>query len=432
MPGRGKRRVGAQNELSIFERRLAFGTQGRHDMNGRLRLLLAPIGLCAAIGFALGGGVLPANAQPKPYVFGDQNPEAAPSTVIVEAARKAVAAGKLDDAIGMLSAYVKVHPNDIEPAKYLGDLYYRQADLPKAEAVYRHVLEVAPKDRETHNRLGGIYAAQDRVSEAIDQFTMSLPAVWNAYGQLVELHRRRGDLGEFVNTSKRRADDFPLDYVAQYNMGRIFDALHDYRNAAFYLNHALGLAPKDCSTMSALGSVFLDLGDTTHALSTLNRCLLASPDDYSALVNRGDTYIELAQDDLARADLDHANRVRPDGPEALVDIGYLEDLAHRWRSAITYYLRALAIDPLMREAYTDLGYDYDEHQLYALAEAAYLKGLSITPSDGRLHYLLAVTYADQGKRGLALAEYQRATASDEEDVARAANRDLAGLQRISQ
>jgi tetratricopeptide (TPR) repeat protein len=398
-------------------------------MKDRPQLGRFAVSIVAFAAVALCAGASAASADPQPYSVNMGDSVDASSSIVIENARKDVAEGRLSDAVHMLEAYVATHPYDTAPAKYLGDLYYREADLKKAEGMYRRVLQISPKDRETHDRLGGIYAAEDRVSDAIDQFTQSLPSSSNAYGQLVELHRKRGDLGDFIMSSKRRADDFPLDYVAQYNMGRIFDAERQYHDAAFYLTRALGLAPKDCPTMSALGSVYLDLGDTGHAFATLDRCLAHSPDDYSALVNRADAYIELGQEDQARADLEHAHRVRADGPEALVDIGYLEDVARRWHSAIGYYLRALSIDPLMREAYTDLGYDYDEHQLYALAEAAYLKGLSIVPSDGRLHYLLAVAYADQGKRTLAVAEYQRAKSSDEEDVARAASRELAAMQR---
>ena len=36
-----------------------------------------------------------------------------------------------------------------------------------------------------------------------------------------------------------------------------------------------------------------------------------------------------------------------------------------------------------------------------LAEAAYIKGLSVSQDDGRLHYMLAVTYNLQGKIALA-------------------------------
>jgi tetratricopeptide (TPR) repeat protein len=394
-------------------------------MNGCNRLLHASIaGL--AIALAYGGGALPVRAADQPAASADAF---ATASALVNASRKLVAQGKLDEAVKMLSKFVDAHPKELDAARYLGDLYYRQADLASAERVFRDVLRAAPNDRETHNRLGGIYAAEDRVTDAINEFTASLPTASNAYGQLVELHRRRGDLYNFVAEAKDLADGRALDFVAQYNIGKIYDAEHQFRDAALYLERALILAPSECNVLSALGSVYIDLGNSRRSFEYLNRCLNHEPDDYAALVNRGDLYIELAQYDKARADLEHANRARPDGSEALVDVGYLEDVAHNWHAAIADYLRALALDPLMREAYTNLGYDYDEHQLYALAEAAYIKGLSIAPNDGRLHYLLAVAYADQGKRSLALAEYQRAALSDEADVARAASRELAILQR---
>jgi tetratricopeptide (TPR) repeat protein len=399
-------------------------TQRWRIMKGWTRLLHAPI-VGLAIVLAYGGGALPVRAADQPA----SADEVASGPAAVEAARKLVAQGKLDDAVKALSKFVDAHPKQLDAARYLGDLYYRKADLASAERVFRDVLKAAPNDRETHNRLGGIYAAEDRVTEAINEFTASLPTASNAYSQLVELHRRRGDLYNFVAEAKDLADGRPLDFVAQYNIGKIYDAERQFRDAALYLERALVLAPSECNVLSALGSVYIDLGNSRRSFEYLNRCLNREPDDYASLVNRGDLYIELAQYEKARADLEHANHARPDGSEALVDIGYLEDVAHNWHAAIGDYLKALALDPLMREAYTNLGYDYNEHQLYALAEASYIKGLSIAPNDGRLHYLLAVVYADQGKRSLALAEYQRAALSDEADVARAASRELAILQR---
>jgi len=411
-------------------------------MNGSIRPLKLSVA-CLAVAIAYGGMALPARAAVPSAAVASQADGTTPANAVpntpaelpatgetaVELARKLVAEGKLADAVRMLSKFVALHPKELDAARYLGDLYYRQADLANAERVYRDVLKAVPNDRETHNRLGGIYAAQDRVTEAIDEFTLSLPSMSNAYAQLVELHRKRGDLYDFVMASKKTADAEPLNFVAQYNLGMIYNAQRGFRDAEVYLERAKMLGPHDCNVLSALGSVYIDLGDTKSSFQNLDRCLVREPDNYPALVNRADLYIELAQFDKARADLERANRSRPDGPEALVDLGYLEDITHNWHGAITYYLNALAIDPLMREGYTDLGYDYDEHQLYALAEAAYLKGLSIAPDDGRLHYLLAVAYSDQGKRSLALAEYQRAASSNEADVARAATRELAILQR---
>ncbi|GAC1541385.1 MAG: hypothetical protein NVS3B16_04830 [Vulcanimicrobiaceae bacterium] len=341
----------------------------------------------------------------------------------VERARKLVSGGDLAGAARGLGVYVAAHPTELEPARYFGDLTYRQGDAAGAERTYRAILRVAPGDRETHNRLGGIYAAQDRVAEAIAEFAKSLP-LGTAYGHLVDLHRRLGDLAAFEVPFRRAADDLPTSAAAQYGLGAVYRAEHRPLLAVTYLERALRLAPRACATLAELGSAYLDLDRVGEAIGTFQRCLAIEPDNYAALVNLADAYIVQERYPLAHEALERAVGVRPDGAEALIDTGYLEDVAGHWQTAVAHYLHAIAVDPLARDAYVDLGFDYDSHQLFALAEAAFLKGLSVAPGDGRLHYLLGATYRQQGKRELALREYRRAVASDEPDVARAASRDL--------
>ncbi len=348
----------------------------------------------------------------------------------VEQARKRVSSGDLDGAVKELALYVAAHPREIEPARYLADLYYRQSDFVSAERTLLAILTYAPKDRETHNRLGGIYAAQDKVAAAIDEFQKSLPSS-GAFERLVELHRRRGDLAAFTERYRLEALARPSDAGAQFNYGKILVALRKPLEGSDYLQRALAIDGRSCQALSELGAAYLDLGQRAKALAVLQRCLYFEPANYAALVNLGIVYIEQGLIAKARDAFEQAARSRPDGPEALVDIGYLEDLQGRWQSAIQYYLKALALDPLSRDAYVNLGYDYDDHRLYQLAEAAFIKGLSISPNDGRLHYLLGVTYAEQGKTKLARGEYEQAKSSDEPDVVTAATRDLLLLLKSS-
>jgi tetratricopeptide (TPR) repeat protein len=128
-----------------------------------------------------------------------------------------------------------------------------------------------------------------------------------------------------------------------------------------------------------------------------------------------------------RPHLDRALLLRAEAPEALVDIGYIHDAQGDWKTAISYYNRAIRSDPMRPEAYIDLGYDYNEHRLFPLAEAAYIKGLSVAQDDGRLHYMLAVTYNLQGKIALARDQYRHAIASEEPIVVKAAQAELALL-----
>jgi len=346
----------------------------------------------------------------------------------VERARKRVSGGDLAGAVKELALYVGAHPKEIEPARYLGDLYYRQSDLPAAERTYQAILRFAPNDKETHNRLGGIYAVQDRVAEAIAEFQKSLPRS-DSLGRLVVLHQRLGDIVAFTNDYRLRAADHPSEFVDQYNYGLILRNERRPLEAIDYLQRALALNTRACAALSEIGSAYLDINEIGKAVSVLQRCLSLEPNNYGALVNIADAYIEQGQIAKSRTALDAAAAANADGSEALVDIGYIEDLQGHWQGAIQYYLRAISLDPNQRDAYVNLGYDYDEHHLWGLAEAAFIKGLSIAPGDGRLHYLLGVTYAEQGKKELARTEYERAKTSDEPEVRQAAARDLVLLQR---
>ena len=145
------------------------------------------------------------------------------------------------------------------------------------------------------------------------------------------------------------------------------------------------------------------------------------------MVNLGEAYLEKADIATARPYLERALAIRPEGTEALVDIGYVYDAQGDWKTAISYYNHAIRTDPMRPEAYIDLGYDYNEHRLFPLAEAAFIKGISVASDDGRLHYLLAVTYNLQGKVALARDQYRHAIASEEPDVVRAAQREIALL-----
>jgi tetratricopeptide (TPR) repeat protein len=344
----------------------------------------------------------------------------------VEAARAKVAAGDSAGALNDLRAYVPGHPDDATAARLLGDLYFRIPDYRAAEATWKAIIARAPSDRETHNRLGSLYATQDRIAEAIAEYEKSLPSRGGFLG-LVEQHRRQGDLPEFVGQFQRNADERPLDVNAQSFYGSVLRAMHDYAVAGRYFAHAADLAPKDCGVLVEAGNNLIDLSRIDDAQRYLGRCLAIDPNDYAANVDFGESYVERNADAQARPYFERALQTKPDGSEALVDIGYLEDDGGHWKTAVNYYVRAMSAYPLESAAYIDLGYDYNAHQLYTLAEATFIKGLSVAPDDGRLHYMLAVTYNVQGKVGLAREQYQLAIASKEPIVVHAAQAELALL-----
>jgi tetratricopeptide (TPR) repeat protein len=355
-----------------------------------------------------------------------ENQAATAPSAAVDTARTKVASGDTAGAIAGLEAYVPGHPADAGAARLLGDLYFRIPDYRRAEATWQALVTRDPDDKETHNRLGSLYAAEDRISDSIAEFEKSLPTRSGFYG-LVDAHRRAGDLAAFEQQIAAIALSHPFDPVSLSSYANVLRAQRKFVQAQPYFARVVTLTGGTCGALVDVGNNEIDLGRLDEAIANLGRCLKIEPQNYPALVDIGEANIERNELTVSRSYLDRAIAAKSDGSEALVDIGYILDLNGDWKNAIAYYLRAMNADPLQAAAYIDLGFDYNDHQLYKLAEAAFLKGLSVEPDDGRLHYMLAVTYNIQGKVQLARDQYERAIASQEPIVVRAARAELALL-----
>src|SRR5665213_372949 len=162
----------------------------------------------------------------------------------MKTARERVAAGDLPGAIKGLATYAAAHPTELEPARLLGDLYYRSGDLGKAEDTYRGILALYPKDRETHNRLGTVLATENRIDDAISEFNASLPGT-DSVGDLVALHAKKGDLPAYRAKLELLAETYPTFAAAQSELGQAYAALHRPSEAARQFRRALDSDPTD-------------------------------------------------------------------------------------------------------------------------------------------------------------------------------------------
>ena len=365
----------------------------------------------------------PSLATEHSVVFPEMNPT---DPAVLDAARAKVAAGDTKGAIEGLAPYVGSHPQDIPAGRLLGDLYFRVPDYPKAEKIWKAILAIDSTDRETHSRLGALYAVLDRVNDALFEFQQSLPSK-SGYVGLVMIHKRAGDLAQYMAKLQSDTDQHPFDVGRWSELGHAQRALHKYDAAYDAFSHVVAIRPSSCGARVDVANALVDLGRIDPAIVHLKACLATDANYYQAVVNLGEAYLEKSDAATARPYLDRALTIRPEGYEALVNVGFIYDMQSDWKTAVTYYNRAVRSDPMKPEAYIDLGYDYNEHRLFPLAEAAYIKGLAVSQEDGRLHYMLAVTYNLQGKIALAREQYRHAIASEEPVVVRAAQAELAQL-----
>jgi tetratricopeptide (TPR) repeat protein len=344
-----------------------------------------------------------------------------PAPSALDLARTQAAAGDL----GPLQAFVNANSGNRDATRLLADDEAIAGRLDDAEALYHALLRTSAGDKTTHDHLGRLYAARDRLDDAIAEFEASLPDVV-AYSDLVQLHRRRGDLAAFVESYRNKAYSAPFDASVQFGYGVILLRIHQPQEGLARLTTASYLSPRTCAILDELGNAQLDLGRNTEAIASFESCLRLEPNDYPALVDESVARIDDTPK-LARNELDRAVSLRPNRPEAYVDLGYIEDAADHSQAAADFYDRALALDPYFRDAYVNLGYNYFANGRLQLAEETFLRGLSVSHEDGRIEYLLGETLAKRGKTNLAGQAYRIATSSDEPDVAEAAKAKLSTI-----
>jgi Flp pilus assembly protein TadD len=347
----------------------------------------------------------------------------------IQHAREKIATGDLKGAIDLLSSYVGAHPSEVAPARFLGDLYYRDGQLGQAESIYSELVFRHPNDRETHNRLGVVYATEDRVNDAISQFNQAL-AVGDSVSDLVDLHMRKGDIKQYVDEVRREAEASPGDTELQAQAGEVFSTLHDDQQSMQYYMRALQDDQHSAAALNGLGLIYLDLHNTKEATKDFLACMVADPQNYACENNLASVYLHDGDDAKAEAAITKAFGWEPERPEALVNFGYLADLRGDWKKAVGYYVQATVVGPYLPESYVDLGIDYEQNHLFTLAESALLKGLAAAPHDGRLHYLLAVAYVAEHKTDLALSQLQLAEQDYDPDVVRIAQEETARISKV--
>lgn len=350
----------------------------------------------------------------------------------MERARGRVAAGDLNGAIAGLAGYVFGHPGENGPERLLGDLYFRRGNLKKAEDTYLHVLSYAPNDKETHNRLGSVYATENRIDDAISEFNRSLPGT-DSVPDLVLLHLRKGDFNHYKQERETVAKNYPTDPEAQLELGQVYEAIHQPQLAILYFRRALDNAPDSVMALNGLGLAYLDEHLNQPAIDQFTACLRRDSGNYACKDNLGAAYLEDSQFGPAERVLNEAHRMAPEQSEALVNLGYLADVKGDWKHAVTLYVQAMTIYPYSPDAYIDLGYTYNAHGQYQLAQEALIKGLAVAPFDGRLHFLLGDAYEHQGNRALAEQQYKAAAGIEDidPDVKRLAQQRVATIERSS-
>jgi tetratricopeptide (TPR) repeat protein len=345
-------------------------------------------------------------------------------------ARQRIQAHDIHGAVLALQRYVMNNPDEAQVVRFLGDLYFSSGDLASAADTYRQLIRDYPFDRDTHYQLGRLYAVENQVNAAIEQFGSSLPDV-RAIFYLVDLHARKGDLASFREQIQQAAQSHPNDINAQLNAAQLFGALYMPRDAAVEFQRALAIDPSSAYALEGLSMAQAGEGADDAALLTANRCLKLDAKNYGCLVSEGMIDIDLHQYDAGEVALQRAQSLMPEEPDAIFWLGRLYDSRGDWKKAVTFYQQAAYVWPYSPDPYIQIAYDDEIHGLHAQATSVVQQGLHAA-DDARLHYLLGYMEREDGQSSLALAQFLLAEQSLSPEVAQLAKQSAEAIQRTTQ
>jgi len=251
--------------------------------------------------------------------------------------------------------------------------------LPQAEAGYRRLLQLNPKNVDALHFLGVVAHQRGMHEEAEDLITKALR----------------------LNDSNAPAHN---------NLGNALAAQGKLKEAVASFVSALALDHDYVDALVNLGSAFAAQGELDKAVASFRRALALSPGSESAKNGLNDVLKAQKSGNAAVTREKGVSIVDVESSSAHVDAGNSYKDEGRLDDAAASYLKALAIDPLYAAAYVNLGNVLHAQGKSAEAVTSYGKALAIDPDFPEAHFNLANTLRDQNKLDEAATHYNRTIA----------------------
>lgn len=236
---------------------------------------------------------------------------------------RALAAGQLDAAQGLLQRALRESPAAPEVPAVLGQLAAQRQQWAEAEAWFFRSLQ--------------LHAGQ--------------PRVWLARGQMLEMLQRPADAAEAF---AQAADLQPTWAVAHYEHARLRRELGQRPVALQAAAQATRLAPQDSKALQLLALLRQDDGHLQDALHSLDAALRLAPERAALHHNRGVVLHRLGRHADALAAHEHALSLGLNVADAHYNHGNTLQALGRADAALSAYRQALALAPLHALSLYDL------------------------------------------------------------------------------
>ena len=335
----------------------------------------------------------------------------------VQKATQLSAHGKDKEALEVIQAHLQRYPRDREALNLAGTLAARLANWELAESYFSATLTHYPSDTYALYNLSKVFKLSNRVGEAINVLTRLLqiePANTQALNEFGVLLMGQGHLDPALKAFETAIELDPSFEQAYRNMYTTLYTGAHFEEAARIAKKAISALPRDqCFNARAAlilclwKSRALDEGkqvaeelvyDLDHSSNPLHRETLPQ-----ALNNYGVLLMEMDEPDAAETKFQRAITLAPDMLDLYINLARLEGFRENFQEAISWFGKALALDPENTNLHTHLAIFFRDAGRPDLALPHNLSCLARNPADEEARHSLGLT---QRALGLLQDSYQ--------------------------
>lgn len=230
--------------------------------------------------------------------------------------------------------------------------------LDEASALYRQIVELAPKNIESLYNLGLIAHSRGELAEAIRSYRRVLEIVPEHVLTLASLGKACRDQGDHECAAwsfQRIIVQEPDHAEALHELGMLAYSRKEYDKAIGYYQKALAAAPDFGLAHYNLGVALYHAGRCEEAVEAYRAAARIHPEDGDIFFNLGVTLKELDQWDEAAASYHTALELNPEDTEAHLNLGIILKESGLLEEATTCFQRCLEIQPGHGKAFCNLG-----------------------------------------------------------------------------
>ncbi|MCB0336226.1 MAG: tetratricopeptide repeat protein, partial [Bdellovibrionales bacterium] len=167
----------------------------------------------------------------------------------------------------------------------LANLYVREGKLEKALTEIQQALAINPEDSSSLFLYGGVLEGLDRQDESIDVYKRLItrdPDNFEAHVLLSSLYVKRREFDKSVKLLKAYSTAHPLDALAPYYIGHVYELSDDLAKAEQYYLESFDKEPRDGQAIRSLFRLYFKANDVKKLQEFCTRVIVADPANVAA------------------------------------------------------------------------------------------------------------------------------------------------------